>query len=134
MALSARGATDFAPLRRSLCSGWMRGLCRKPKCSKPTKRFNPSGLSPPNPRIVHLALKVHHRSAEFVEHHPCCLVTSQTELTLQQKRRDATLIGGHQWELRVVKHCPRPQRYLVPTPSTLPASQPGQFASTLVPA
>jgi hypothetical protein len=52
-----------------------------------------TGLSPPNPRIVHLhftaqrfAFKVHHRSAELVEHHPCCLVTSQTELTLQHKR------------------------------------------------
>jgi hypothetical protein len=43
-----------------------------------------------------LAFKVHHRSAELVEHHPCCLVTSQTELTLQKKGRDATLIGGHQ--------------------------------------
>jgi hypothetical protein len=108
-----------------------------------------TGLSPANPRVVHLhfsaqrfAFQVHHRSAELVEHHPRRLVTSQTELTLQKKGRDATLIGGHQvrgpepngqWELRVVKHCPRRQRYLAPTACTLPASQPSQFMSTSVP-
>jgi hypothetical protein len=38
------------------------------------------------------------------------------------------------WELRVVKNCPRRQRYLAPTVNTLPASQPSQFMSTSVPA
>ena len=33
-----------------------------------------------------------------------------------------------------MKDCSRRQRYLVPTASTLPASQPGQFVSTPVPA
>ncbi len=55
-------------------------------------------LSPANPRIVQLhftasrlTFLVNHRSAELVEHHPGRLVTSQTKLTLQKKRRDAAL-------------------------------------------
>src|SRR5271156_4544560 len=52
-----------------------------------------TGLSPANPGIVYfhvaaqrLAFQVHHRSAELVEHHPRCLVKSQAELALQEKR------------------------------------------------
>ena len=65
------------------------------------------------------------------------------ERQLQKERRDAALISGHQLgspephrqrEFCVVKDCSCRQRYLVPTTSTLPASQPCQFVSTPVPA
>src|SRR5271157_396601 len=44
-----------------------------------------------NPRLIHLHLaaqrfpsRVHHRPAEFVQHHPCGLVAGQAQLTLQK--------------------------------------------------
>jgi len=91
-----------------------------------------TGLRSANPRIVHLhfaaqrlAFQVHHRPAKLMKHHPCRLVTSQTELTLQKKRRDAALYRwfikvcrpepNRQRELRLVKDRPCRQRYLTPT-------------------
>src|ERR1035437_6099095 len=62
-----------------------------------------SGLGSPDPGIIHFhfatqrfAFPVDHRPTQFVEHHPCSLITRESELVLQQKRRDATFIGGHQ--------------------------------------
>src|SRR2546422_7262175 len=43
-----------------------------------------------------LASRVHHRSPQFVKHHPCGLVTSKAKLALEEQRRDAPLVGGHQ--------------------------------------
>ena len=69
------------------------------------------------------------------------LVASQTKLALQKKRRDPTLIGGHQisspepdrqGDLGVMKDCLRRHRNLVPTAGALPAFQFHQFISTLV--
>src|SRR5579859_4402270 len=42
MARSARGTKDFAPFRRSLRSGWLRGTCWKPASFNPVKLFSPS--------------------------------------------------------------------------------------------
>src|SRR5258708_29619241 len=109
-----------------------------------------SGLSPANPGLVdfhfaaqRLAFQVDHCPPQLVEHHPCCLVASQTKLALQKKRREPTLIGGHQisspepdrqGDLGVMKDCLRRHRNLVPTAGALPAFQFHQFISTLVPA
>lgn len=41
-----------------------------------------------------LTFQIHHRPAKPVEHHPCRLITSKAELTLQKKRRDATFVGA----------------------------------------
>src|SRR6202030_3616947 len=107
-----------------------------------------SGLSPANPGLVHfhfaaqrLAFQVDHCPPQLVEHHPCCLVASQTKLALQKKRRDPTLIGGHQisspepdrqGDLGVMKNRLRRHRNLVPTAGALPAFQFHQFIKTLV--
>src|SRR5260370_629805 len=88
-----------------------------------------------------LAFGVDYCPPQLVEHHPCCLVASQTKLALQKKRRDPTLIGGHQisspepdrqGDLGVMKDCLRRHRNLVPTAGALPAFQFHQFISTLV--
>src|SRR5260370_26114153 len=62
-----------------------------------------SGLSTANPSLVdfhcaaqRLAFQVDHSPAELVKQHPCCLIASQTKLSLHTNRRDPALIGGHQ--------------------------------------
>ena len=102
-----------------------------------------SGLCSPNPSIIHLyfaskrfAFSVDHRPTQFVEHHPCRLITRESELVLQQKRRDATFICGHQVsrpkptrqrDFRVMQNRSRGHRNLIPTPGTLPSPSRRRF-------
>jgi hypothetical protein len=90
-----------------------------------------SGLLTTNPRIINLHLAVqgfpsciHHRPAEFVQHHPRSLVPGKTELTLQKQGGHPTLVRGYQicrpepvgqWNLGPVKDGPGCHRNLVPT-------------------
>src|SRR5207247_635346 len=71
-----------------------------------------------------------------MEHHPCCLITSQGKLTLQQQGREAALISGHQvggpepnrqWDFRVVQNRSGRHRNLMPTIGTLPTPLLRQF-------
>src|ERR1017187_1521362 len=62
-----------------------------------------TSLGTPNPGIVHfhfpaqrLSGQVDHGLPQLVQHYPCRLVTPQTKLALQEKRRDATFIRGHE--------------------------------------
>ncbi len=73
------------------------------------------GLRPADPRLVDLDLameqltnRVHHRSAQLVEHHPGCLIAPQPELALQEQGREAALVRGDQ----VCRPEPRRQRLL----------------------
>src|ERR1700693_886818 len=108
------------------------------------RRFAPAELTAssqtrlwtPNPCIINLhftaqrfAPDVDHRPPELMENHPGGLVAGHSELALEQERRDAALVCGHQVggpkpkgerSLRVVKDSPGRQRNLVPTRSTLP--------------
>jgi hypothetical protein len=78
-----------------------------------------------------------------MEHHPRGFVAPQRQLTLEEERGDATLIGGHQVRspepyrkrrFRVMQNRPGRHRGLVPTTTTLPASQFHQFIRPAVPA
>jgi hypothetical protein len=62
-----------------------------------------TGLFPANPRVINLylpaqwlSIRIHHRPAKFVKHHPGGLVTGKTELTLQQQGGHSTLVSSHQ--------------------------------------
>src|SRR5487761_1116987 len=77
-----------------------------------------------------------------MEHHPCRLVTWQTKLALQQERRNAALICGHQVgrpkphrqrSSRALEDRARCQGNLVPTTGTLPATKFHQFISIPAP-
>lgn len=78
-----------------------------------------------------LAGRIDHRAPQLVEHHPGGFVPPQTELPLQQQRRDTPLVGRHQIrgpeplrqrDPRVVQNRPGRQRHLVPARRALPAS------------
>ena len=90
-----------------------------------------------------LASRVHHRSPQFVKHHPRSLVTSKAKLALEEQRRDAPLVGGHQIRgpepqdqrgLRIMKDGPRGQRDLVTAGGAFPASLANQRVAAPVPA
>jgi len=90
-----------------------------------------------------LASRVHHRSPQFVKHHPRSLVTSKAKLALEEQRRDAPLVGGHQISgpepqdqrgLRIMKDGPRGQRDLVTAGGAFPASLANQRVAAPVPA
>jgi len=97
-----------------------------------------TGLRAANPRVIEFDLamerfpcRVHHRSAEFVEHQPGGFIATQPELTLDEKRGDATLVGGHQIRrpkplrqrrLGVVENRAGRERYLMSTLGALPPS------------
>jgi len=62
-----------------------------------------TGLRASDPGLVNLYFApqrlprcVDHGPPELVEHHPCGLVTGQRQLTLQEQRRNAPFVGGHQ--------------------------------------
>ena len=88
-----------------------------------------------------LAGQVDHRSAQLVKHHPGRFVALQFQLTLEQKRRNPTLISRHQVRrpkpqdqryFGVVENSPRGQRHLMSTRGTLPESP--QDIRALIPA
>src|SRR2546426_6418928 len=97
-----------------------------------------SRLRTANPGVVYLhfavelfARRIDHRSSELVKHHPGRFVASQSQLPLEKKSRDTTLIRGHQIRCPkpkrqrdscVVKNSPGSQRDLVPTSCALPTS------------
>jgi len=69
-----------------------------------------------------LATHVDHGATQLMQDYPRCLVAPNAQLSLQQQRRDATLVGRHQvrspkprgqWRPGSVKHGARRQRYLV---------------------
>ncbi len=107
------------------------------------------GLLAANPRVINLYLAVqglpngiHHRPAEFVQHHPRGLVAAKTELTLQQQSGHATLVSSHQirrpepvgqWNLGPMKDRPGCQRNLVPALGALVAPLVNQFVGSVVP-
>ena len=107
-------------------------------------------LGTPNPGVVHfhfpaqrLSGQVDHGLPQLVQHHPGRLVTSQTQLALQEKRRDATFIRGHevsrpepnrQRRFRVMQNRPRRKGDLIPTTSALPAPRFHDLVRTPVPA
>src|ERR1019366_8893343 len=109
-----------------------------------------TSLGTPNPGIVHFHFPVQRLSGQvdqglpqLVQHHPCRLVTPQTQLALQEKRRDATFIGGHevprpepdrQRRFRVMQNRPCRKGDLIPTTSALPAPGLHDFVRTPVPA
>ena len=77
-----------------------------------------------------LPCRVHHRSAQLVEHQPRRFVAPQPELTLDQERRDGALVRRHQVRspeplgergLRVVQHRAGGERPM-PTRGARPAS------------
>src|SRR6266404_2403434 len=74
-----------------------------------------------------------------MQHHPCCFITPQTKLALQEQSRDAALVSGYQVgrpepdgerRFRIVEDRPTCQPNLVPTTRTLPASAFHQFIGT----
>ena len=91
-----------------------------------------------DPRVVDLdgpvqglAGGIDHSSPKLVEHQPSGFVSSQSELALQQQRRNAACVGRHEVrrpkplrerQLCVVQYRFRRQRDLMPTCDTLPAS------------
>jgi hypothetical protein len=107
-------------------------------------------LSSANPGVVDLHLSVErlarqidHRSPELVEHHPGRFVSAQSQLTLEQKRRDSTFVGRHQVRgpkpqrqrgFRIVQNRPGRQRHLIPAGGALPASSSHHGVCALVPA
>ena len=106
-------------------------LPRRPACSPPT-HVSSTSTSPCNGSRA----AFHHRSAEFVKHHPGSLITGQAELPLQEQGGHTALIGGHQiggpkpmrqGNFSPVKNSPGGQRDLVSTGSTLPPSLVHQF-------
>jgi hypothetical protein len=94
-------------------------------------------LSPSDPGIIdlHLAVQrltrsIDHRAPQLVEQHPRGLVAAEPQLSLEQERRDPSLIGRHQIrgpepnpkrQLRVMKNSPGRQGDLIPTCDTSPA-------------
>ena len=107
-------------------------------------------LSTPNPGLVYfhfspqwLTRQVDHGPSELVEHHPRCFVPSESQLALEQQRRESAFIRGHQvgrpepgrhGSFGVMKNRPGRQRYLTATDSTLPALLVGQLIGTPLPA
>ena len=103
-----------------------------------------------NPGVVHfhfpaqrLSGQVDHGLPQLVQYHPRRLVTSQTKLALQEKRRDATFIRGHevgrpepnrQRRFRVMQNRPCREGDLIPTTSALPAPRFHDLVRTPVPA
>jgi hypothetical protein len=97
-----------------------------------------SCLSSPDPRLIHLNLAakriprcVHHRATELVQHHPCGLVATESQLLLQEEGRQPTLIRRHQIRrpkprrergLRIVKYRPGRYRDLIAAGGALPAT------------
>jgi hypothetical protein len=97
-----------------------------------------AGLRPADPGVVdlhfaveRLAGRVDHRPPQLMEHHPRGFVPSQTELSLQQKRRDPPLVGRHQIggpeplrqrDFGVVQNRPGRQGYLMPASRAFPPS------------
>ena len=95
-----------------------------------------AGLRPANPGVIELdvamerlAGRIHHRSAQLVEHHPRGLIAPQPELMLDPERRDTALVSGHQVRrpeplrerrLRVMQNRPSGQRDLMPALGALP--------------
>ncbi len=145
MARSASGTTELAPLRSARLADAARSITpllygnqdrdRATIFQLPTA-FDP-GLRPANPRVVdfHVAVeglprRIDHRAPQFVKDHPCGFISPQAKLALQQERRDAALVGGHQIRgpepvgqrgLRVVQNRSGRQRHLIPAVGTLPA-------------
>ena len=94
-------------------------------------------LDTSNPGVVQfhfpaqrLAGQVDHGLPQLVQDHPRCLVTSQTQLALQEKRRDAAFIRGHevgrpepngQRRFRVMQNRSCRKGHLIPTTCALPA-------------
>jgi len=85
----------------------------------------------------------HHRTTQLVQEHPRRFVASQSQLPLEQQRRDSSLIRhgqicgpepDRQWHLCVVKHGTRRQRDLAPAGYALPASKLRQAVRSAVPA
>ncbi len=109
-----------------------------------------ASLGTSNPSVVHFYFptqrfsgQVDHGLSQLVQHHPGCLVTSQAKLALQEKRRDATFIRGHevgrpepsrQWRFRVMQNRPRRKGNLIPATSALPAPRFHDLVRTPVPA
>jgi hypothetical protein len=107
-----------------------------------------AGLLPANPRVINLYLpaqwlpsRTYHRTAQFVKHHPGCLVAGKTELTLQQQCGHSPFVRSHQIRrpepvgqrsLRPVKNGPGGQRNLVPALDALLASLVHQFVGAPV--
>ena len=95
-------------------------------------------LRPANPGVIELDIamerlagRVDHGSSQFVEHHPGRFVASDSELTLDEQRRDTALVRGHQVgrpeplrerRLRVVENRAGSQRDLMPALGALPAA------------
>jgi len=76
----------------------MRAAFRPRSCRLPRK---PLGYLQSRRRPIplpaqRLAGQVDHGLPQLVQDHPRCLVTSQTQLALQEKRRDAAFIRGHE--------------------------------------
>jgi hypothetical protein len=96
-----------------------------------------SRLGTPNPGPVHshfpmqrLSGHVDHGLPQLVQRHPCRLITSQTQLAPQEKRRDAPFIRGHevscpepdgQQGFGIMQNRSRREGDLTPTASALPA-------------
>src|SRR5207253_1144527 len=143
---------ESLPQRTGPCCGFQfvnRSAIRQDESRPPFLKLSApaeSGLLAANPRVINLYLaaqgfpsRIHHRSAEFVKHHPRGLVTRQTKLALQKQGRYATLVRGHQIRrpepmgqrnLRAVKNGPRCQRNLVPTLGALVALLVHQFVAS----
>ena len=111
--------------------------CLRRLCLQLATPFN-ARLRPADPGVVDLdfpeqglARRIDHRSAQLMEHHPRGFIAAQPELTLEQERRDAALVGRHQIRrpeplrqrgLRVVENRSSGQRDLMPARGALPAS------------
>jgi len=125
--------------------------CHKHEC-RPTPlelaASSDTRLGSTYPRVVDLdfapkrfASEVDHRPPKLMEHHPGGLVTSKRKLALEEQRRDAPLISGHQVGgpeppgqrgLRIMKHGPRGQRDLMTTGSAFPTSSSNQRVAVTV--
>jgi hypothetical protein len=76
-----------------------------------------------------------------MEHHPGGFVTSKAKLSLEEQRRDAPFLGGHQVRcpepqgqrrLRIMKDGPRGQRDLMTTGGAFPTSSSSQRVAVTV--
>jgi len=107
-----------------------------------------TSLGSAHPRVIdldfapkRLASKVDHRAPKLMEHHPGGFVTSKAKLALEEERRDAAFVGGHQVggpepqgqrRLRIMKDGSRGERDLMTTGGALPASPSSQRVAATV--
>jgi len=107
-----------------------------------------TSLGSAHPRVVDLdfaskpfASEVDRRSPKLMEHHPGGFVASKAKLALEEQRRDASFVGGHQVgcpepqgqrRLRIMKDGPRGQRDLMSAGGAFPASSSNQRVAVTV--